>query len=70
MLAKEGLLLTSLGRVVERQVCPECGKPMEMVDCRQDCGACYVWYRCSRRCCDGQWLRTIGTGLGHFSRVF
>ena len=70
MLAGKGGLLASLDRGVARQVCPECGTPMEIVDCRKERDACYVWYRCSRRYCDGQWLRTMGTGLGHFRKVF
>jgi hypothetical protein len=69
MLARKASLLAILDRAVARQLCPECGTHMEMVDCRQRYGAYYVWYRCSQRRCDGQWLGTVGMGLRQLKRV-
>lgn len=36
--------------------CPECGDKMTETDRRNENGALFVWYECSRNDCDGQWL--------------
>ena len=46
-------------RAANRQICPECGSPMEMIDRRQESGTLFIWYRCMRIGCDGDWLKTI-----------
>ena len=37
--------------------CPECGAAMLEVDRCNENGNLFVWYRCSKNNCDGQWLQ-------------
>jgi len=42
-----------------RLLCPDCGTTVvEAASSRED-GALYVWYKCSRRDCSGQWLEKV-----------
>jgi predicted RNA-binding Zn-ribbon protein involved in translation (DUF1610 family) len=46
-------------KLVNRQACPECGSPMEIIDRRQECETLFIWYRCMKTGCDDEWLKTI-----------
>ena len=41
------------------QYCPECSAQMTEVDRRNENQAFFVWYECSRKSCDGQWLQKM-----------
>ncbi len=48
---------TKFRQALKSQFCPECGARMTEVDrCREN-GVLFVWYECSRKDCDGQWLQ-------------
>ena len=48
---------TKFRQAVNSQFCPECGARMTEADrCREN-GVLFVWYDCSRKDCDGQWLQ-------------
>jgi len=44
-------------KAATRNCCPECGCVMTEMDRRRENGALFVWYRCSRTGCSGQWLQ-------------
>ncbi|NIP27363.1 MAG: hypothetical protein GWN67_14120 [Phycisphaerae bacterium] len=48
---------TKLRQRLNSQLCPECGSRMTEVDQSRENGVLFVWYNCSRKDCDGQWLR-------------
>jgi len=59
-------------RMLDNRSCYECGAKMTEIERRKENGALFVWYQCSRRGCDGQWLQKIPhnnlncyTGGGH-----
>ena len=52
-------LFARFQRTENKQLCPECGANMTVVDCRRENGAMFVWYGCSRAGCRGQWLKKI-----------
>ena len=39
--------------------CHECGAGMMEVERRNENHTLYVWYECSRKSCDGQWLQKM-----------
>jgi len=56
-------LVARFQRTENRQLCPECGANMTVVDCRRENGALFVWYGCTRNGCSGQWLKKISNTL-------
>lgn len=40
-----------------QQLCPECGSKMVEVEQLNEDGAIFVWYKCSRKICNVQWLQ-------------
>lgn len=44
-------------RVVNERCCPECGAGMTEVDRCNENESLFVWYQCSKKNCDGQWLQ-------------
>lgn len=42
---------------ISRQFCPECGAPMKEANRLSEDKVVYIWYRCSRGCCEGSWLQ-------------
>ncbi len=46
-------------KAATKNSCPECGSTMTEVDRRTENGDLFVWYRCSRTGCPGQWLQKI-----------
>jgi predicted RNA-binding Zn-ribbon protein involved in translation (DUF1610 family) len=50
-------LLLRLTRAKEEQLCPECGARMTQLDRTNENGMIYVWFRCSKDGCTGQWLQ-------------
>ena len=52
-----GKLKAKFQQAQEQKFCPECGAHMVKVDRRNEDGALFVWYECSRDNCDGQWLQ-------------
>lgn len=42
-----------------RPLCPDCGTAVVEVDSSRENGVLYVWYKCSRRDCSGQWLEKV-----------
>ncbi|HUV42215.1 MAG TPA: hypothetical protein VMW23_10555 [Sedimentisphaerales bacterium] len=47
-----------------KNCCPECGSIMAEVDRRRENGALFVWYRCGRTGCGGQWLQKAAQESG------
>jgi hypothetical protein len=39
--------------------CPECKGKMKEEDRRSENGALFIWFKCHRPECNGQWLRKI-----------
>ena len=57
-------LMSRIARAKYQQLCPECGARMNEIDRVRENGTIFVWYKCSKDLCAGQWLekRTIATG--------
>ena len=45
------------------KVCPECGAGMVEVDRCKENSALFIWYECSKKECDGQWLNKTRRGF-------
>jgi hypothetical protein len=45
------------------QFCPECSSQMIEVDRCNENQALFVWYECSRKSCDGQWLQKMPVSI-------
>ncbi len=43
----------------DQKRCPECGDKMIEVDRCNENGVLFVWHKCSRNNCNGQWLQKI-----------
>jgi predicted RNA-binding Zn-ribbon protein involved in translation (DUF1610 family) len=41
----------------EQKRCPECGDKLIEMDRRNENGVLFVWHKCGRNNCDGQWLQ-------------
>ena len=41
----------------ELNICPECGGVMDESDRLRDGSYTFIWYKCSKSDCDGQWLQ-------------
>jgi len=52
-------LMSRIIRAKYQQLCPECGERMTESDKVCENGVIFVWYRCSRDGCKGQWLQKI-----------
>ena len=50
-------LITRIVRAKYEQLCPECGAKMAETEKVFENGTMFVWYRCSRDACAGQWLQ-------------
>jgi hypothetical protein len=50
-------LVTRIMRAKYEQLCPECGAKMTETDRAVESGITFIWYRCSRNDCSGQWLQ-------------
>ena len=50
---------TTFHATLSGQYCPECGVKMTEVDRCNENQASFVWYECSRKSCDGQWLQKM-----------
>ncbi len=50
-------LVSRIARAKYQQLCPECGSKMTETDRVCEDGMVFVWYRCSRDLCTGQWLQ-------------
>ena len=61
MIMKEREALGRIGRSITRQCCPECGLKMEIIDCHRENVITFIWYRCSRDGCKGQWLKKVSS---------
>ena len=45
------------------QLCPECGDKMIETDRTNESGIIFVWYKCSNKECQGQWLQKMSGQL-------
>jgi hypothetical protein len=52
-------LVSRIARAKYQQICPECGEKMNETDRVCENGIVFVWYRCSKNSCTGQWLQKI-----------
>ncbi len=50
-------LVTRFHRAEENHLCPECGDEMIEIDRMNTNGHVFLWYKCSRENCAGQWLQ-------------
>jgi hypothetical protein len=50
-------LVSRIMRAKYEQLCPECGTKMTETDRVCENGIIFVWYRCSKNDCNGQWLQ-------------
>jgi hypothetical protein len=50
-------LVSRIMRAKCEQLCPECGAKMTESDRVIENGIIFVWYRCSKNDCSGQWLQ-------------
>ena len=46
-------------RVEQEQLCPECGARMTEMDRLYEGNAVFVWYKCGKHSCSGQWLAKV-----------
>ena len=46
-------------RAEQEQLCPECGARMAEMDRLNEGNAAYVWYKCAKDNCNGQWLAKV-----------
>lgn len=65
-IVKTSHMLGRITRIRNQQICPECGDRMTEMDrlCEGNC--VFVWYKCGKTGCSGQWLAKIPAP----SRVF
>ncbi len=61
---KIGVVIMDAAELMQRimlakyqQLCPECGARMTESDRVCENGMIFVWYRCSKHDCSGQWLQ-------------
>jgi len=50
-------LLSKALRAERQKLCPECGARMDESDRACENGTIFVWYRCGKNNCSGQWLQ-------------
>ncbi len=46
-------------RAEQEQLCPECGARMTEMDRLGEGNATFVWYKCIKMNCNGQWLAKV-----------
>ena len=54
-----GELLSRIRRAENERLCPECGAVMTEADRLYENGAIFVWYKCCKNECSGQWLQKM-----------
>jgi hypothetical protein len=52
-------LLSKIIRAQNHQLCPECGGKMTESERVCENGTTFVWFKCSEKNCNGQWLQKI-----------
>ncbi len=52
-------LLPIMMRAQDHQLCPECGGKMTESERVCENGTTFIWFRCSDKNCNGQWLQKI-----------
>lgn len=52
-------LLSKIMRAQNHQLCPECGGKMAESERAYESGATFVWFKCSDKNCNGQWLQKM-----------
>ncbi len=50
-------LVSKILRAKYQQLCPECGEKMVESDRTNENGIIFVWYKCTNKDCQGQWLQ-------------
>jgi hypothetical protein len=62
---------TEFRRTLSNLCCPECSGPMLEIERCFENGTLFVWYRCGRNDCEGQWLQKISPDvMNNFSKGF
>ena len=56
---KQNRILAKSQQPQRQRVCSECGARMVEVDRRSEGETLFVWYECSKKDCDGQWLQKV-----------
>ena len=46
-------------QAIYQKSCPECAAPMEKIEHAYEDRTLFIWYQCSRKECDGNWLQKI-----------
>ncbi len=52
-------LLSTIVRAQNQQLCPECGGKMTESERACENGITFVWFSCSEKNCNGQWLQKM-----------
>lgn len=52
-------LLSKVMRAENELLCPECGAKMTEADRLYESGSIFVWYKCRKNECVGQWLQKL-----------
>jgi len=52
-------LLSIIMRAQNHQLCPECGSKMTESERTCENGTTFVWFSCSDKNCNGQWLQKM-----------
>ena len=52
-------LLSRIMRAQDQRLCPECGGKMTESERACENGTTFVWFSCSDKNCNGQWLQKI-----------
>ncbi len=58
-IVKTSQMLGRITRAENQQICPECGVRMAEMDRLCEGNYVFVWYKCSKTGCRGQWLAKI-----------
>ena len=52
-------LLSKIMRAQDQRLCPECGSKMTESERACENGTTFVWFSCSEKNCNGQWLQKM-----------
>jgi hypothetical protein len=52
-------LLLKIVRANDQRLCPECGGEMAESERAFENGATFIWFTCSDKNCNGQWLQKV-----------